>query len=155
FKITPKRGQYYLLDKTVGHLVNTIIFQCPTSKGKGVVVAPTVHGNLIVGPDSEVIEDKDNTSTSQDRLQYVLDAANISVSNIPLNQVITTFAGIRAEPEMGDFIIEEVVDAPGFINVAGIKSPGLSSSPAIAIYVVDMVKNFFGDLGEKHDYNPV
>lgn len=155
FKITPKRGQYYLLDKTVGHLVNTIIFQCPTSKGKGVVVAPTAHGNLIVGPDSEVIGDKDNTSTSQDRLQYVLDAANISVSNIPLNQVITTFAGIRAEPEMGDFIIEEVVDAPGFINVAGIKSPGLSSSPAIAIYVVDMVKNFFGDLGEKHDYNPV
>lgn len=154
-KIIPKRGQYYLLDKTVGDLVNTIIFQCPTSKGKGVVVSPTVHGNLIVGPDSEIIGDKQDTSTSQERLKHVLDTARKSVSSIPFNQVITTFAGVRSEPETGDFIVEEVIDAPGFINVAGIKSPGLSASPAIASYVVDMVEEIFNGLEIKNNYNPI
>lgn len=153
--IIPKKGQYYLLDKTAGNLVNTIIFQCPTSKGKGVVVTPTVHGNLIVGPDSEVIEDKNNTATAKDNLDYIINTAKISVPNIPLDQVITTFAGIRAEAETKDFIIEEAPDLHGFINVIGIKSPGLSAAPAIAKYVVKLVNNIFDNLNEKENYNPI
>ena len=153
--IIPKRGQYYLLDKTVGDLVNTIIFQCPTAKGKGVVVTPTVHGNLIVGPDSQIIEDKNDTATTKDNLGHIINTAKVSVPNIPLDQVITTFAGIRAEAETKDFIIEEAKDLPGFINVIGIKSPGLSAAPAIAEYVVKLVNNIFHNLKEKEIYNPI
>lgn len=152
--IVPKKGQYYLLDKTARDLVNTVIFQCPTANGKGIVVTPTIHGNIIVGPDSEVIENKADTSTTKDNLMDVAETAKLSVPNIPFNQVITTFSGVRAEPESGDFIIEEVEDAPGFINAIGIKSPGLSASPAIAKYVVELVDKSLDGLKEKTDYNP-
>ncbi|SDX38899.1 NAD(P)/FAD-dependent oxidoreductase [Tepidimicrobium xylanilyticum] len=152
--IIPKKGQYYLLDKMAGNLVNKVIFQCPTEKGKGVVVTPTVHGNLIVGPDSEIIEEREDTRTETLRLKYIKEVATRSVPNIPFEQVITTFAGVRAEPDTGDFIIEEVEDSPGFINVAGIKSPGLSASPAIAEYVVNLVGNIYGGLNESKNFNP-
>ena len=153
FKIIPKKGQYFLLDKTVGNLVNKIIFQCPTDRGKGIVVTPTVHGNLIIGPDSEIIEEKEDTATESHRLKFIRQVAEKSVPNIPFDHVITTFAGVRAEPDTGDFIIEEAEDSPGFINVAGIKSPGLSASPAIAEYVVNLVKEIYGSIKEKN-FNP-
>ncbi len=154
FRIIPKKGQYYLMDKTVGNIINTVIFQCPTEKGKGIVVTPTVHGNLIIGPDSEIIEEKEDTKTDSHRLKFVAKVASKSLPNIPFDKVITTFAGIRAEPETGDFIIGEPEDAPGFINVAGIKSPGLSASPAIAEYVVNMVGEINNGLVKKDNYNP-
>lgn len=154
FTIIPKRGQYYLLDKDAKNIVNSILFQCPTELGKGVVVAPTVHENIIIGPDNEVIDEKGDTATTSERLNYVKQTAAKSLKHIPFKKTITNFSGIRAEPDTKDFIISESKDAKGFINVAGIKSPGLSSAPAIAEYVVDIVNNISNGLVEKEDFNP-
>src|SRR5699024_7063581 len=101
--ITPKRGQYYLLDKDAKDIVNSILFQWPTKLGKGVVVAPTVHENVIIGPDNEVLENKDSTNTTGERLEYVRQTASKSLEEIPFNKSITNFAGIRADAK--DFII--------------------------------------------------
>ncbi len=155
FKITPRRGQYFILDKSEGNMVNSVVFQCPTKLGKGVLVAPTVHGNVIIGPDAEDLDDKEALNTTKERLDYVRETSKKSFPDIPFNKVITSFAGLRAEPDTGDFIIEESKEAKGFVNVAGIKSPGLSSSPAIANYVVEIIQNIFGDLEEKEDFNPL
>ncbi|MCT4565101.1 MAG: NAD(P)/FAD-dependent oxidoreductase [Maledivibacter sp.] len=155
FKITPRKGQYYLLDKSAGGLVNSVIFQCPTKMGKGVLITPTVHGNVLVGPDSEDIDDKQDIGTTQDRMSFVRNSAARSCKKIPFNQVITSFSGLRAEPTGGDFIIGESKEAKGFINVAGIKSPGLSASPAIAEYVVEILKGIEGKLNKKEDFNPI
>ena len=154
FKIIPRRGQYFIMDKTIGGLVSRVIFQCPTDMGKGVLVAPTVHGNLLVGPDSEDIEDKENTATTAAGLGYVRNKALKSSDEISFKDAITTFAGLRAEPECGDFIVEESSEAKGFINVAGIKSPGLSSSPAIWDYVVGLLKDIDGNFASKENFNP-
>ncbi|RKD23592.1 glycerol-3-phosphate dehydrogenase [Caminicella sporogenes DSM 14501] len=154
FEIRPRRGQYNVLDKSVGNLVKHVIFQAPTKLGKGVLVTPTVHGNLLVGPDAEDIEDREDTSTTSERIAYVRQTARKSVKDIPFNLTITSFAGLRAKSSTGDFIIEESKEAKGFINVAGIDSPGLSSAPAIAEYVVDIVKDIAGGLKEKENFNP-
>lgn len=137
--ITPRRGDYCLLDKTAGDLVRHTIFQLPTEKGKGVLVTPTIHGNLLLGPTAIDIEDKEATATTAKGLQEVLEKCTKSVKNIPFKQVITSFAGLRAHEEHGEFIIGEVEDAKGFIDVAGIESPGLTSAPAIGIYVRDIL----------------
>jgi len=154
FKITPRSGQYYLLDKTAGGIMNTVIFQSPRKFGKGVVVSPTAHGNIIVGPDNEVAKNKDDTETTGHRLRIIRETAEKSIKGIPFNKNITNFTGVRAEPDLGDFIIEEAKEAKGFINVGGIKSPGLTSAPAIAEYVVDILRNIVDDLEEKNDFNP-
>ena len=133
--IMPRRGDYCLLDKTAGDLVRHTIFQLPTEKGKGVLVTPTIHGNLLLGPTAIDIDDKEATATTAKGLQEVLEKCTKSVKNIPFKQVITSFAGLRAHEEHGEFIIGEVEDAKGFIDVAGIESPGLTSAPAIGIYV--------------------
>lgn len=153
-EIKPRRGQYYLLDKSAGSLVNSVIFQCPTQFGKGVLITPTVHGNLLVGPDSEEIEDKEGTETTLERMKFVKESALKACKKIPFNDVITSFSGLRAEGNTGDFIVEEARDLKGFINVAGIKSPGLSASPAIAEHVVEIIKGNERDLKEKSDFNP-
>ncbi|QZY53672.1 NAD(P)/FAD-dependent oxidoreductase [Crassaminicella profunda] len=154
FKITPRRGQYYLLDKSEGGLVKRTIFQCPTKLGKGVLMSPTVDGNIIIGPDAQDLDDKEARETTREGLSFIKERVMKSCSKIALKNNITTFAGLRAEPSTGDFIIEESKEVKGFINVAGIKSPGLSSSPAIASYVVELVKNMVGDLEERKDFNP-
>lgn len=154
FKITPRRGQYYVLDKSCGSLVNHVMFQCPTKLGKGVLVTPTVHGNLLVGPDAQDLDDKEALETTSERLSFIANAAKKTVENIPMNMAITEFAGLRAQPDVGDFIIEEAKDAKNFIDVAGIKSPGLSSAPAIAEYVMNMIKDM-GDFKENKDFNPI
>lgn len=155
FNLTPRRGQYFLLDKAAGKLVNHVIFQSPSKISKGVVVLATVHGNLLVGPDAEDIDDKDNRETSEDRLRFVRDRASKTSDDIPFNTVITSFAGLRASPDTGDFIIEEVEGAKGFIDVAGIESPGLSASPAIGRYVANLLKDLDGNFVEKENYNPI
>lgn len=154
FTITPRRGQYFLLDKKAGDFVNRVIFQCPTKISKGVVVLPTVHGNLLVGPDAENIDDKSNVETTEDRLKFVKTAAMKTSDKIPFWQVITSFAGLRASSDIGDFIIEEVEEAKGFIDVAGIESPGLSASPAIGKHVAELLKEIDGNFKEKEDFNP-
>lgn len=137
--ITPRRGEYCLLDKNAGNLVERTIFQIPTPKGKGVLVTPTVHGNLLIGPTAADITDKEGTETTSDGLEEVMKKCTKSVKNIPKRQIITSFAGLRAHEDDGDFIIQEVKDAKGFIDVAGIESPGLSSVPAIGVYVRDIM----------------
>ena len=155
FTLTPRRGQYFLLDKNAGTLVNRVIFQSPSKISKGVVVLPTVHGNLLIGPDAEDIDDKDNRETSEERLDFVKDRASKTSEKIPFNNIITSFAGLRASSNKGDFIIEEVDGAKGFIDIAGIESPGLSASPAIGNYVVELLKNIHGNFVEREDFNPI
>ena len=137
--ITPRKGEYLLLDKSAGELVSHTIFQLPTIMGKGVLVTPTVHGNLLLGPTAVDIDDKEGDITTREGLSDVMAKTALSVKDIPLRQVITSFAGLRAHEDRDDFIIEQVKDAPGFIDVAGIESPGLSSAPAIGDYVKDIV----------------
>lgn len=137
FEIIPRRGEYFLLDKEAGDIVKQILFTCPTVKGKGTIIAPTAHGNIIVGPNSEVVS-RDEKTTTFEGLHDVKTKALNMVPTCPLHLNIANFSGVRAEPSTGDFIIEESA-IPMFINVAGIKSPGLSAAPAIAEYVEEIV----------------
>ena len=151
FHITARKGEYMLLDKTAGNHVSHTIFQLPSKMGKGVLVSPTVHGNLLVGPTAVDIDDKDGTNTTREGLDLLSQKAAQSVTNVPLRQVITSFAGLRAHEDRDDFLIEEAADAPGFINAAGIESPGLSSAPAIGVMVADMIRDRLS-LTEKDDF---
>ena len=149
--ITPRRGEYLLLDKTAGSHVKKTIFSLPSKLGKGVLVTPTVHGNLLVGPTATDIEDKEGTCTSAEGLNAVITKAGINVKNLPLKQVITSFAGLRAHEDNHEFILGEVKDAPGFIDCAGIESPGLSSCPAIGKYIAELMKEKM-NLKEKENF---
>jgi len=137
--ITPRKGEYCLLDVTAGEHVGCTIFKLPTAMGKGILVSPTIHGNLLVGPTAEDLEDKDGNYTTYEGLGIVNTPGASAVKNVPMNQVITSFAGLRPHGDRGDFIIEELKDHPGFIDAAGIESPGLSASPAIGEMVRDIV----------------
>lgn len=137
--ITARKGEYMLLDKTAGTHVSHTIFQLPGKMGKGVLVTPTVHGNLLVGPTATDIENKESVNTTAEGLDTLSQKAGISVKNLPLRQVITSFAGLRAHEDQDDFVIGEAADAEGFFDAAGIESPGLSSAPAIGVMVAEMV----------------
>lgn len=154
FKILPRRGQYNIFDKSVGNFVNTVIFPCPSKLGKGILVSPTIHGNMLIGPDAEDIDDKGAINTTAEGIKTIRDGANRSAVNIPYNAVITSFAGLRPRPDTEDFIIGESPWAKGFINAAGIESPGLSSAPAIALYVANLLMEISGGFKEKEDFNP-
>ena len=128
----PSRGEYYLLDKSEHDRVSRVIFQCPGPEGKGVLVAPTIHGNLICGPNAEAVEDRLDLGNTAAGMAEVRAKASRSVPGVEWRQNIRNFAGLRANTTRSDFIIEESKAHPGFIDLAGIKSPGLSSAPAIA-----------------------
>lgn len=136
FTIHPRKGEYYVLDKEVHPIVSRVIYPLPSEKGKGVLVVPTTHNNVLLGPNSEVIEDKEGNNNTVDALRYVRQEVSKTVKNIPMNQIIRTFVGLRPTGSTHDFIIEEAKDVPNFINVACIESPGLASAPAISEYVV-------------------
>ena len=138
--ITPRRGDYCLLYKTAGGHVKRTIFALPNEFGKGILVSPTAHGNLLLGPTAIDIEEKEGTNTTREGLDQVLTKAGQNVKNIPMRQVITSFAGLRAHEDGHEFIIEELEDAKGFIDCAGIESPGLTSSPAIGEMVAGILK---------------
>jgi len=138
YEITPRKGEYYLLDKKAKAIVEKTVFQLPTEKGKGVLILPTIHDNVLVGPSSEFILSKEDVSTNAVTLADIRELASQSIPDVPLYLTITTFTGLRAKvKDHDDFIIEEVVD--GFINAVGIDSPGLTSAPAIGEYICDMV----------------
>ena len=141
FTITPKSGEYFILDTTEIGLVNTVVFPCPSKLGKGVLVSPTVHGNIIVGPDSKDFPKGDHSTTTAG-LDYVRKNALRCVPSINFRASIRNFSGMRADAGFEDFIVGESKEVPGFFNIAGIKSPGLTSAPAIA-------KNVAGLLLEK------
>ena len=135
--IIPRRGDYFLLDRTTGGFVERTIFQLPGKYGKGVLVAPTVHGNTIVGPTAIDVEDPDATATTQAGLDDIRAKCAQAVKNLPLRQTITSFAGLRAHEPRHEFFIGQI--APGFVDCAAIESPGLSSAPAIGVMVADIV----------------
>ena len=144
FDIHPRIGEYYVLDKVQGKLTNSVLFQCPTIMGKGVLVTKTVHGNIMVGPTAEDVESRDYVGTTAHGLDDIRRQAEKTISGINYRDSIRNFTGIRAESSTGDFIIGEVSDAPNFFNIAGTKSPGLSSAPAIGVDVAKMVVEKLG-----------
>ena len=137
FTIRPRRGEYMLLDREVGGHITHTVFRCPSKMGKGVLVSPTVDGNLLVGPTAEDIDDKEDTKTTAAGLAKVRALASAQVARIDFSKVITSFTGLRATGSTGDFVIN--IPKAGFVNVGGIESPGLSSAPAIAEYVVELL----------------
>ena len=153
FKIIPKRGQYILMGKDQGHLARSVIFQVPTDKGKGILVTTTYHGNFMIGPNAEEVSSLDDVSTTTETLKDVIKDARKSVPDFKLRGALTSFSGIRAISSTGDFIIEES-KVKRFINVCGIDSPGLTSSPAIAEMVVDILKNLEKNLTLKNNFIP-
>lgn len=149
--ITPRRGEYMLLDRTAGGHVSHTVFQLPGKLGKGVLVSPTIHGNLIVGPTAEDISDFEGTSTTAAGLAELQEKAQLAVKNLPLRQVITSFSGLRAHEDGHEFILGEAPDAPGFFDCAGIESPGLSASPAIGEETARLLAERLS-LGKKTDF---
>lgn len=149
--IVPRSGEYCLLDKKDGHLVERTAFQLPGKFGKGVLVTPTVHGNLLMGPTAVDRGDKDSTNTTADGLDFAIKMAGLSVPNLPLRDTITSFCGLRAhlDGENDDFIIGESAD--GFFDAVGIESPGLSSAPAIGAYLAEEIARKLG-AAEKADF---
>lgn len=152
FSITARKGEYILLDKPCGNLVSHTLFRTPSKMGKGILVSPTVDNNLILGPTSVNIEEKDNKSTTSDGLLSVIEKAKENLNAVPLQKTIRSFCGLRAVGSTGDFIINSPCD--NFINVAGIESPGLSASPAIAEYVVNLLKDLCLELKENKNFCP-
>jgi len=137
--IVARKGEYCLIDKKAGNFVRRTVFQLPTQLGKGVLVTPTVHGNLMIGPTAYDTPDKEGTQTTAAGMQEVMEKAGLSADDLPVGMVITSFAGLRAHAVEDDFIIGEVKGAEGFFDAAGIESPGLSSAPAIGEMVADMM----------------
>lgn len=151
YSIYPSRGEYYLLDKAEGGRVGRVVFQCPNENGKGVLVAPTVHGNLIVGPNAQAVRG-DDAATTAGGLRYVRETAQASVPSVNFRESIRNFAGVRAHADGGDFILGEAQGAPGFFDAAGICSPGLSAAPAIAEYLAERMADAGLTLTPKDDF---
>ena len=149
--ITPRRGDYCLLDRSTEGFVTHTIFQLPSKFGKGVLVTPTVHGNTLVGPTAIDIEEKEGTNTTQEGIDELIKKAGTTVKGLPIRQVITSFAGLRAHEDGHEFQIGELKDAKGFIDCAGIESPGLTSAPAIGKMVAEILKGLTG-AEEKPDF---
>ena len=147
--ITPRRGDYCLLDHTASGIVERTIFQVPGPQGKGILVTPTVHGNILLGPTAVAIDDREGTNTTAEGLSELLSKTGATVRNIPTRQVITSFAGLRATEDGREFVLGEA--APGFYDCAGIESPGLSSSPAIGEFVAGEIAGRLG-LSPKPDW---
>ncbi len=154
-EIIVRHGDYYLLDKSQGSLASHTIFQCPTKMGKGVLVSPTVDGNLIVGPSATDIDDGNDVATTTEGLNGIYSAATKSVPAVSLRNAITSFSGNRAHPTTDDFIIGSSSVNKNFINVAGIESPGLSSAPAIAEMVEGIMLDLTGGMEKKENFDPI
>lgn len=151
--IIPRKGEYYLLDHTKPLQFGMTMFQCPTEMGKGVLVSPTVHGNLLIGPSATDVEDGTAVETTAEGLKLVSDAARKTWPSENLRTVITTFAGMRAHEDKGDFVIGAVEGHKGAYETVGIESPGLSAAPAIAKMLVKQIAEENG-LTEKKEWLP-
>ena len=151
-KIIPRKGEYVLMDKKCGSLTDKTLFQLPSNMGKGVLVAPTTHGNIIVGPSANDVDSKVDVDTTLDVLSSVFDTATKSVPSLARRNIITQFAGLRAHADSGDFIIGES-EIHNFYNVAGIESPGLTAAPAIAVDVAEEIAARL-HAQKKADFNP-
>ncbi|NLX71382.1 MAG: NAD(P)/FAD-dependent oxidoreductase [Clostridiales bacterium] len=155
FNIHPRKGEYCLYDRKWGNMVERTIFQPPSAMGKGVLVTPTVDGNLLIGPNAFDTEKRDDNYTSAEGLDFVYNRALESVPSLPRDGVITVFAGLRAIADAQDFIIRPSYKVEGFIQAAGICSPGLTAAPAIAEEVAAILSKVEGGLEYNKDFNPV
>ena len=155
YHLFPRRGEYLLLDRDQGQMVSHTIFQCPSAMGKGILVTPTVDGNLLLGPTSENREDREDTATTAEGLATVARLAAKSVPSVNLRAVITSFTGLRSCSLRHDFVIESSKNRPQLVEITGIESPGLSLAPAIAEYAVGLLKEMGLPLHEKADFNPI
>ena len=152
-EIVVRRGEYFILDKSVGNTVSHTIFQCPTKMGKGILVSPTVDGNLLIGPTAEEIDDKDDVSTTPSGLKDVKTFSVKSCPSVSTRNAITSFSGNRAHPVTDDFILGPSKVNPQFIHASGIESPGLSSAPAIAVYLAKVVTDAIGGVEANENFN--
>jgi len=153
FHIIPRRGEYLIFQRGTGELINKVLFQCPTEKGKGILVTSTYHNNLMIGPNAQEVETKEDIATTKDVLEDIILTARKSVPDFDTKKIIRSFAGIRATSSTGDFIIGRT-KVKGFINCAGIDSPGLTSSPAIAHHITELLKEEGLPLNKKENFNP-
>ena len=152
FRINPRKGEEYLLDKRLNDINNHIIFPTPTPTSKGILVIKTIEGSTMIGPTAEDIADKEDTTTTSAGLEKILDFVRTMVPGISTKDIIASFAGLRPVSNTNDFIIEESKAAPHFINAAGIQSPGLTAAPAIALMVIDILKNTGLKLEKKKEF---
>ncbi len=152
FDVTPRKGEYILLGKECGTIVSHTVFRTPSKMGKGILVSPTVDGNLLLGPTSVNISDKENKNTTLEGFAEIISKVKENLNAVPLGKTITSFCGLRAVGSTGDFIINS--PEKGFINVAGIESPGLSASPAIAEYIVSLLEAQGLQLEKNASFNP-
>jgi glycerol-3-phosphate dehydrogenase len=152
--ITPRKGEYFVLDRAAGDLVHNILFPCPTSVSKGILVTRTIHGNVMLGPNAQDVPIKDDLRTTAAGLNEVMAGALKLVPALDARQVIRTFAGLRASGNTGDFFVEIPHGLSGLLVLAGIESPGLTASPAIAEYVIELLREAGLALDERPDYNP-
>jgi glycerol-3-phosphate dehydrogenase len=153
--IKPRKGEYILLDKNLGNIVHNVIFQPPSNMGKGVLVSPTIDNNLLLGPTAKDIDDKEDTATTAQGLNEVINSARKSIPVLNLKEMITSFAGLRAVSSTNDFVIRPSEKVKGFIHAGGIQSPGLTACPQIAKYVVEILKEQGLALTENKDFNPI
>ncbi len=151
--IQPRKGEYFVLDRKAEGLFNHVIYPLPTEKGKGVLIVPQVHGNILLGPTSNNITDKSDASNTKNGLAYIKEALSSLATHIPYDMIIRTFAGVRASSTYDDFYIKESFKYKGFYHVAGIDSPGLTAAPAIAKYLVEDIIKL--DLPLKNDFDPI
>lgn len=152
FHIIPRRGEYLIFQRGTGQALNRVIFQCPTKEGKGILVTPTYHNNLMIGPNAQEVDRKDDVDTTKEVLATIIKTGRKSLPDFDTNKIIRSFAGIRATSSTGDFIIGKTT-VKNFINCAGIDSPGLTSSPAIALHVVKLLEEE-SELIKDEDFNP-
>ena len=152
FSTHPRKGEYFVMDKAQGSLVKSTVFVTPSAKGKGILVSPTVDGNLLLGPTADDIEDKNDLETTDEGASKIKSQAQRSVKGIDMRKVITSFAGLRAVGNSGDF---EITAKDGYVAAMGIESPGLSASPAIAEYIVELLKDMGLSPEENKNFNPI
>lgn len=153
FTIIPRAGEYVLLDRSEGATVGHTVFQVPTAEGKGILVTPTAHGNLLLGPTASRVENPEDTATTAGGLDTVRNLAKKSVPGLDVSKTITTFAGVRSSEKNGDFIIHPSERVPGLLHCAAIDSPGLTSSVAIARHCVKLLAAMGLSLSEKEHWN--
>ncbi|MDR1409994.1 MAG: NAD(P)/FAD-dependent oxidoreductase [Oscillospiraceae bacterium] len=152
-KLEPRRGQYHLFDKIANDKANSVLFQCPTKAGKGILVTQTVHGNLLIGPSMEVTE-PDDTATQSAVLNKVLEVARKSIPDLNSREIITSFAGLRAHEKGHDLVVGFSKANVRLYHTAGIESPGLSAAPAVGEYAAEEIAKRLG-AAPRDDFDPI
>jgi len=154
FTINPRKGQYFLLDRQTKAKPNKVLFPVPTPVSKGMLVIPTVEGTVLIGPTADEVDSKYDLDTTADKMEEIFDSARKMIPSVSERDVITSFSGLRPAIDSKDFLIEISKKAKNFIQAAGIQSPGLTASPAIAIFVKNLLNKAGLELTEKSDFDP-